>query len=83
MEEVHYKIDDTVSDVEVKDEKPELTIESHVLFAPQRLDNESFADYKERRLVAQYKNHMMAKGTLIWNSRPDPKAKGNTFRKEK
>lgn len=83
MEEVKYAFDDTVSDVEVKEEKPELVIESHILFAPQRLENESYEEYKERRLVAQYKNHMMAKGTLIWNSRPDPKAKGNTFRKTK
>lgn len=81
MEEVEYKIDDSVSDVEVKEETPELVIESHILFAPQRLDNESFEDYKERRLVANYKLHQMAKGKLIWNSRPDPTKKGDTYRK--
>lgn len=60
MEEVTYKIDDSE---EVKE------IESKNIFIPQRMEGESFADYKERRLVANYKLHMMAKGTLFWDSR--------------
>jgi len=63
MEEVTYKIDDSVS------EKPELQIESKNIFVPQRLEGESFSDYKERRLVANYKLHQMAQGKLIWDSR--------------
>lgn len=63
--------------------EPEIVIESEKLFAPQRLEGETYADYRERRLVANYKLHEMAKGRLIWNSRPDPMTKGNTFRKEK
>ena len=80
MEEVTYKIDDEdVTDVEVKE--PELTIDTHTLFQPQRLENESYEDYKERRLVAHYKLHQMAKGNLIWNSRPNATSKGSTYKK--
>jgi hypothetical protein len=68
MEEVTYKIDD--SKEEVKE------IESKNIFIPQRLETESFADYKERRLVANYKLHQMAQGKLIWDSR-----KQGTYRK--
>ncbi len=67
MEEVKYVIDE--SKEEVKE------IESKNIFIPQRMEGESFADYKERRLVANYKLHMMAKGNLIWNS------KQGTYRK--
>lgn len=83
MEEVEYKIDDAVSDVEVGEEQPELEIETHILFKPQRLENENFDDYKKRRLVAHHKLHEMSKGKMIWNSRPDQFAKGKTFRKQK
>lgn len=69
---------------------PELVITDEVkdidtgkLFQPQRLDGESFDEYKERRLVANYKLHLMAKGNLIWNSRPVAGQKGNTYRKQK
>lgn len=71
MEEVKYVIDDTVTDVAEKE------IETKNIFIPQRLENESFADYKERRLVANYKLHEMAKGKLIWDSR-----KQGTYRKQ-
>jgi hemin uptake protein HemP len=83
MEEVTYKIDteENVTDVEVKE--PEVTIDSETLFAPQRLENETYEAYKERRLVAHYKLHEMAKGKLIWNSRPDATKKGDTYRKVK
>lgn len=67
MEEVKYVIDE--SKEEVKE------IESKNIFIPQRMEGESFTDYKERRLVANYKLHMMAKGNLIWNS------KQGTYRK--
>lgn len=80
MEEVQYKIDDSATDVEAKE--PEVTIDTDTLFQPQRLEGESFEDYKERRLVANYKLHQLAKGNLIWNSRPDPKLKGSTYRKQ-
>ncbi len=62
---------------------PEITIDTDKLFQPQRLQDESFEDYKERRLVAHYKVHQMAKGKLIWNSRPDATKKGDTYRKVK
>lgn len=75
--------DEAVPQIEEKKEDNEVNINSNILFIPQRLNNETYSEYKERRLVAHYKNHMMAKGTLIWNSRPDPNAKGNTFRKTK
>lgn len=83
MEEVTYKIDtgEDVTDVEVKE--PEVTIDTSTLFVPQRLVNESYEEYTERRLVAHYKLHQMAKGNLIWNSRPDPTKKGDTYRKVK
>ena len=71
MEEVKYVIDE--SKEEVNEEVKE--IESKNIFVPQRMEGESFADYKERRLVANYKLHMMAKGNLIWNS------KQGTYRK--
>ena len=48
---------------------PAHDIDTKTLFQPQRLENESFEDYKERRLVAKYKNQMNAKGRLIWDSK--------------
>jgi hypothetical protein len=67
----------------IDDEPEKKDIETHVLFAPQRLDNETYEEYTERRLVAHYKLHQMAKGNLIWNSRPDATKKGDTYRKVK
>lgn len=72
MEEVKYVIDESATDVVEK----VTDIESKNIFIPQRLENESFADYKERRLVANYKLHQMAQGNLIWDSR-----KQGTYRK--
>jgi len=85
MEEVTYKFEEPASEqpeTEVT-EQPEITIESHKLFAPQRLEGETYADYKERRLVAHYKLHQMAKGRMFWDSRPEPGKKGVTYVKEK
>ena len=53
----------------VNAEPTPLDIDTKTLFQPQRLENESFVDYKERRLVAKYKNQMNAKGRLIWDSK--------------
>ena len=50
-------------------EQPEITIETHKLFAPQRLEDEGYIDYCERRKVAHYRLHLDAKGKMIWNSR--------------
>ena len=68
-------------DMQPETEEPEIVIESHLLFAPQRLEGETYADYRERRLVSHYKLKQMAKGKMLWNSRPDPQKKGDTYRK--
>lgn len=78
MEEV--KIEEPVTEAPVEQVTD---IDTANLFAPQRLQGESYQDYRERRLVANYKLHEMAKGRLIWNSRPDPTKKGDTYRKVK
>ena len=49
--------------------EPTHDIDTKTLYQPQRLENESFEEYKERRLVAKYKNHLNAKGRLIWDSK--------------
>ena len=66
---------------ENENNESETIIETEKLFTPQRMEGESYIDYRERRLVANYKLHQLAKGKLIWNSRPEPSSKGNTFRK--
>jgi hypothetical protein len=66
MEEVTQEIKDEVTDVELKEET---VVNTNTLFVPQRLEGESFDEYKERRVVANYKLHQMAKGNLIWDSR--------------
>ena len=71
MEEVEYKIEDETVEVEQVTD-----VDTETLFAPQRLQGETYQDYKERRLVAHYKLHEMSKGRLIWNSREQ-----GTFRK--
>lgn len=58
-----------MSEDDMANQEAPLDIDTKTLFQPQRLENESFADYKERRLVARYKNHMNAKGRLIWDSK--------------
>jgi len=52
----------------VDDEQKSLDITTEKLFQPQRLQDETFEQYKERRLVANYKNHLMNKGRMIWDS---------------
>ena len=64
MDEVKYVIDDVV-----QEEKKETKVDTDSLFAPQRLQNESFEEYKERRLVAKHKLEQMSAGKLIWDSR--------------
>lgn len=74
MEEV--KIEEPTTEVEQVTE-----VETQNLFVPHRLENETYENYRERRLVANYKLHQMAKGKLIWNSRPESGQKGQTYRK--
>jgi hypothetical protein len=64
--------------VDVVENELESTVDLKTLFVPQRLENESFSDYKDRRLVAKYKVHQMAQGNLIWNSKEQ-----GTYRKVK
>ena len=40
------------------------------LFAPQRLEGESFDEYQMRRYMANVRLKAMAKGKLVFNSRP-------------
>lgn len=61
---------------ELKSEGPQLIIDdsdvvvdTETLFVPQRLTNESFDDYKARRLVASKKVKEILKGKLFWDSR--------------
>lgn len=69
---------------EVTTEVEQVTeVESKNLFVPHRLEGETFEQYKERRLVANYKAKQITRGRMIWNSRPDTKQKGVTYRKEK
>ena len=56
-----------INDEEKKE--PEITIETHKLFASQRLEGESYSDYCERRKVAHYRLHLDAKGKMFWNSK--------------
>lgn len=76
MEEV--KIEETVAEAPVEEVS---NVDTETLFVPHRMQGESFEDYKERRLVARFKQKMITGGRLIWNSRPDPKQKGSTYRK--
>lgn len=51
-------------------------VDAKNLFVPHRLEEESYIQYRERRLVSHYKLHEMVKGKLIW----DASLKG-TYRK--
>jgi len=52
------------------------------LFAPQRLEGESFDEYKMRRHFAKQKLKEMARGQVFWKSKHEKTTKGSTYRKE-
>ena len=81
MEIVNNDLSGSNPELVITDETKD--IDTVKLFQPQRLEGESFEEYKERRLVANYKLHLMSKGKLIWNSRPLVNQKGISFRKQK
>jgi hypothetical protein len=70
-------IDDTPTEVVNESVVPE-----HVHF-PERLEGETFEQYKVRRMFSHEINKSIRRGNMIWNSRPDPKTKGVSFKKEK
>ena len=50
------------------------------LFVPQRLEGESFDEYQMRRQIANLRLKAMAKGKLVFDSRPNGwKEKGVTY----
>jgi hypothetical protein len=72
------------------DETPTLKIiedepvEATNVFIPQRLEGESFDDYKLRRLSEKFKQQSMRRGNMIWNSSPAEEGqRGRTYRKPK
>lgn len=64
MEEIKTEPEVTLT---VEDENPEIDLS--LLFQPQRLENESFGEYKVRRKKANEKLHDLSKGRVIWNTR--------------
>ena len=78
MEEKNF--DDVQPTLNIIDEKPAVPEHVHV---PQRLEGETFEAYKVRRMFSKAINQANARGNLVWNSRPDPKLKGKTFKKAK
>ena len=70
-------IDDTPTEVVEEQVVPE-----HV-HVPERLEGETFETYRLRRLFSHNINKSIRRGNMIWNSRPDPKLKGVTFKKAK
>lgn len=74
-----------VDDAEVANQ-PVVTTEPAVpehVHVPERLEGETFEAYKIRRMFSKAINQANARGNLLWNSRPDPKLKGKTFKKAK
>jgi hypothetical protein len=54
-------------DLDLTEATTDVTIEQ--LFQPQRLENESYDQYRERRFVANYKSKMITKGRMFWDSK--------------
>jgi len=67
MNEAQTSVESELIDPVQEEQTMDITTEQ--LFQPQRLENETFEAYKERRLVAKYKNQTNAKGRLIWDSK--------------
>ena len=64
MEEVKTEPEVTLT---IEDEKPEINL--NLLFQPQRLETETFDEYKVRRKNANEQLQQFSKGRLIWNTR--------------
>ena len=54
------------------------------IFIPERLEGESFDEYKLRRLSQKFRQQAMRRGNMIWNSSPEEEGqRGRTYRKPK
>jgi hypothetical protein len=61
-----------IENVETSKEEPQTETVSEIelenVYAPQRLQGESYQDYRDRRLVAKYK-FKQSQNKLFWNTR--------------
>lgn len=72
-----------IDDAEVSDVTVNEPVVPENVHVPERLEGETFEQYKVRRMLSHEINKSIRRGNMIWNSRPDPKTKGVSFKKEK